>query len=395
MRRDPGGNPRPARILTAAALLMVSLGSLYAWSVLVSPLESALDVDRGTVSGVFSLATVLFALGMLAGPALYHRTSAAGFGLFVCLLAAAGFAVAALGTVAAVAVGLGLLFGAANGLGYGFALQLVQRHLQSGTGAATGLIVAAYTAGSAGFAPLLDLGAARWGLAGTLMAMAIWFVTVGAAVAVLLRGVPPVTSSADSGDTARRVVPATFPLLWLGFALGATAGVLALAHAAPLVTALGGGGGEPALGASLAAIGNGVGRLLGGWGGERAAPLRSVAALQVLAMVGLMAALVAPGPETALVALGLAGLGYGWMAGAYPVTVARFYGPAQTARVYGRLFTAWGTAALIAPVLGGALFDRAGNYRAALAIAAAASLAAAGALTLLHRLRRSDHPRLD
>jgi OFA family oxalate/formate antiporter-like MFS transporter len=184
-------------------------------------------------------------------------------------------------------------------------------------------------------------------------------------------------------------------LLWLGFALGAVAGVLALAHAAPLVTALGGGGGEPALGASLAAIGNGVGRLLGGWSGERAAPLISVAALQALAMVGLLSALFAPGPEVALVALGLVGLGYGWMAGAYPVIVARFYGPAQAARVYGRLFTAWGTAALIAPVLGGALFDRAGNYRAALAIAAVATLTAAGALALLHRLRRPDHPRLD
>ena len=51
---------------------------------------------------------------------------------------------------------------------------------------------------------------------------------------------------------------------------------------------------------------------------------------------------------------------------------------AQPGHVYGRLFTAWGTAGLLAPLVGGILFDLTGSYGATLIASLVLSLAGAG-----------------
>ena len=77
------------------------------------------------------------------------------FALATLGLAAAGFALAGWGrSIAAVMIGFGGLFGFANGLGYGFSLQLAQQALPHRRGLVTGLAVASYTLGSAAFAAL-------------------------------------------------------------------------------------------------------------------------------------------------------------------------------------------------------------------------------------------------
>ena len=51
---------------------------------------------------------------------------------------------------------------------------------------------------------------------------------------------------------------------------------------------------------------------------------------------------------------------------------------AQPGHVYGRLFTAWGTAGLLAPLVGGILFDLTGSYAATLTASLVLSLAGVG-----------------
>jgi cyanate permease len=107
---------------------MFSLGTFYAWSVFVQPLEEQFDASRSAVSLVFSLGTVAFTIGMLFGPRLLGRFSpgqAAAVALFV---AALGLALSAsLWSLTVVMAGYGWLFGFANGLGYGLSLQVVNR----------------------------------------------------------------------------------------------------------------------------------------------------------------------------------------------------------------------------------------------------------------------------
>ena len=110
-------------------LLNVLLGTLYCWSCYLVPLEQALGVGRGVLSGVFSLATIAFTASVFKlGPALYSRLNHAVIASGSALIAGAGMLVAskALSYVSVVPlfVGYGAMFGAAAGVGYGLSVQI-------------------------------------------------------------------------------------------------------------------------------------------------------------------------------------------------------------------------------------------------------------------------------
>jgi MFS family permease len=109
-------------------------------------------------------------------------------------------------------------------------------------------------------------------------------------------------------------------------------------------------------------------------------PLISAAALLALAGIG--------GPALVLVCLGAVGFAYGAIIAAYPAAIAKLFGPADSTRAYGRVFTAWGAAGLAAPWLAGVLFDRSGGYGAALGVAAGLGLVSAVAAAAGPRRRR-------
>ena len=84
-----------APVIAAAVLLMTVLGSMYAWSVFILPLEDSLQVPRADVSLIFSLATLTFTMGMLVAPLLYPRLSPARLALGIAALAGLGHLLAA------------------------------------------------------------------------------------------------------------------------------------------------------------------------------------------------------------------------------------------------------------------------------------------------------------
>ena len=60
---------RPWATVAGALLYNPAIGSLYAWSVFVRPLEQATGAGRAEISTVFALAIVCFAGGSLLAPA--------------------------------------------------------------------------------------------------------------------------------------------------------------------------------------------------------------------------------------------------------------------------------------------------------------------------------------
>jgi MFS family permease len=384
---EDGAARHPWRVLPAALPLMVLLGSLYAWSLFLEPLEAALGAGRAAVSTVFALATIGFAVSMVVAPGLFHRLPASRVALSACLLAAAGLALGGLHrSLLAVQLGSGVLFGVGSGVGYGLALQLVSDAFPRRRGLATGAVVAAYALGAVVFAP-----AFRWGIAGhgpwtTLVAMAAVFAVAGGMVWALLRPVralgarlPRLTGTAAGGRL--------FWLLWTGFLCGAAAGLMALGHAAGLVAAYGGPAPAVAAGTALIAAGNGLGRLASGWLSDHL-PVRAIlAAAAAVGAAALFALAGWPGPATVFACLALVGLAYGMLAAGYVVAVATYYGPERVAAVFGRVFTAWGLAGLAAPVLAGAIVDRTGDYRLAVVLAGVSALISAACALLLPRVR--------
>jgi MFS transporter, OFA family, oxalate/formate antiporter len=375
---------RARRAVWSAALLMAALGTFHAWSVLVEPLQDELGVSRSTVSAVYALATAVFAASMLLEPAAHRRLPAVVLGAGSALLAAGGLALAALPSIAAVFAGYGVLFALANGLGYGLAVHIAATVGRTGTTA--GLMVAAYALGGTVVAPLLSAAARDASVATAFLGLAAAMVIVAAVQVAVLGPAEPHLERPEGGLAVSWRVLGTdrvFWLLWAGFLFGSAAGLVVIGHGAAIVSWLGGGAAALTLGASLAAGGNGVGRLGAGALADRLSVRSILTGGSALAAAALLGLATGPGPVAAVAGLAVSGIAYGALAVAYPVAAARYYGARRTAGVFARIFTAWGVAGVTAPVAAGALYDSTGAYTTILIVLGIGSVVGAVASAAL------------
>ena len=369
--------PRQGRsVLLAGMLLALVLGSVHAFSVFLEPLEARFGADRARVSLTYSLALVALTAAVLLGHLVLARLAAAWLALAIGLAAALGCWLAGQAqSLSGVWLGYGLLFGAANGLGYALALQISAQANPGRRGLAMGLVTACYALGAVlaplPFDALLGRGgfaAAMGGLAAALLVAALLAAALLAFARARLQVSP---GPAQAPAAADRRLTAT---LWLGYGTAVAAGLMAIGHATGIARAGSLGGALVLAAPAVIALFNLLGSLLGGWLADRlpfkwllcGCPALSAAALFLLALAD-------RGP-TVLLGLAAIGFAYGAVITAYPAAVSRLFGAVAGVRAYGRVFTAWGLAGLLAPWCAGLLYERLGDYRAALAIAGCSAL---------------------
>lgn len=367
---------RPGYGIAAALLFNPLLGSLYCWSLFVTPLEAQLDLPRADISAIFSIAIVCFTAGTLAGPRVYPVASPPVLLLVVAAAAAAGLALAASGEGWwAVALGYGGLFGGAAGLGYSITLQIMALALPERRGLAAGLGVSGFAVGSILFALLLGQAVPRLGLAGAWLGLGVLFLAAGLGAATLLahsRLKLPPRYRPGGGEAA--VPGGIFALIWTGFLVAAVAGVSSIGHAATIVGSFGGSAAAATWAVVAINCGNAGGRLGAGWLCDRFPAGRIIGAAHLTAFAGFALLLAWPGALTAVACVALQGLAYGMTSGAFPGTLSILFGAANFGRYFGRLMTAWGLAGLCAPWLAGRLYDLQASYTVILWLCAGLSL---------------------
>lgn len=386
-RLETALSAKPALAIAAAMLLNVSLGSLHAFSMFLEPLERSFGATRAEVSLLYSLATACLTLSLLGGHHLHRRVQPAALAGLVGLVAAIGMAVAGAGaSLPVVAFGYSVLFGTANGIGYGFSLYVAQQAQPQRKGAGVGAVTAAYAFGvvifAELFAALTHLGGA--GLAMLVMAGILLCAGIGAAGLLVLSRIgemPPDRRHLRAGAADGRGW--LILVLWTGYGLAAAAGLMALGHAAAIVAAKGARTELLAAGTMLIGVGNGIGGFAAGWLADRWTGRRLLIVFTILSAAMLVLLAYAAEPNVAIIALTAVGFAYGGIIAIYPIAVARYYPPDEAAKVFGWVFTAWGVAGVSAPWMAGMLFDVSGSYALALSLAAAAALLAAATATAL------------
>ena len=373
--------------MLGALALAVALGGLHAFSVILAPLERQVGADRASVSLVYALAIVSLTAGVLASDWLLRRLSPALAAITVAAVAGCGLGLAAsASTLWLLLVGFGVMFGGANGVGYSLFLRQASGAITAGTGTAIGIVTAGYAVGAMLFSWTLIAyqeassasSALLWMAAGVAAAGGLGFVAFG-------RSEPGEPPSGHFVDPSSATARASLTLdLWLVYLLGATGGLMAIAHAAGMVVALGGSGALAALGASALAVGNVAGSLAGGRLADRFPPGKCLAGTTAL---GGLASLALAGSASPMVAVGglvIAGFAYGALIALVPAVIARLASPATRMRIFGRVFTAWGAAGIAGPWIAGWAYDTTGNYPMALLLAAA--LSGLGAILAMWRL---------
>src|SRR2546422_649884 len=141
--------PSPWRAVVAATVLNAPLGSLYAFSVFLKPLEALLGLSRADLTLVFALASGGFGAGMILAPLFFGLAATSTLVLACATASALGIAVAATaGGLLQLAVGYGVLFGAGGGAAYILAQQAVNLAVTRRHGLVNGYIVGLYPAGA-------------------------------------------------------------------------------------------------------------------------------------------------------------------------------------------------------------------------------------------------------
>jgi len=390
------------RLILAASIANLPFGTIYAFSVFLKSMESMLSLSRSEMGIVFGLSTVMFATGMNVAPVLYRRLSTGAILLISSITGAVGLALASQAQgFSSLVFGYGIFFGLAGGVAFTTAQQFVNMVPTKRRGLVNGYIVSLYPLGAMIGAPLLGWSVAQVGLRQTLLNLAT-VVLVSGLIAARLTGLQGrITRSAPTLQTADPFLKNERPLFlgmshWglffriaIVFFLAASAGLMVMSQAAGIVQSYGGGalfsvGATSFITGMIASA-----RITGGWLMDRFTLRQVMGVAHVWSLAGALMLTFWPSPYTALIALAMVGMGYGFVSGSAAGGIAMHWPATQFGLVTSRLYIGWCVAAICLPFLAGWLFDLTNSYRSSIWIAAGVNVLGIALATRLPDTRKA------
>jgi MFS transporter, OFA family, oxalate/formate antiporter len=367
-------------------LMNLALGSLYAWSVFVAPLEKEFGWKRADTSQVFTWAVVVFAISFILAGRLQDKMGPFFISLTGCILLTVGFLLSAKTTSLGYLITcFGVIVGIGNGFGYATPIPVMAKWFPDKRGLAVGLAVAGYGGGSAIFGPLANLWLIpTYGWRSTFAILGVIFFVMTFIGAFLLKNPPagyrpPGWAPAPAAKAAATTyeftpgemwrTPSAY-FMWIAYALGTSAGLMVISQLVPFAKSVGiAGAALASLSLIVGAVGNASGRIFSGWMSD------ALGRLNVLRlMIGISAVSMFILPHTGgifavpillYLMVFVVYWCYGTQLSVNASCTSDFWGTKNAGINYGLLFTSWGVAGIIGPRIGGKLFDKYQNYDAA------------------------------
>ncbi|MDR3747692.1 MAG: OFA family MFS transporter [Acidobacteriota bacterium] len=384
----------------------LALGSLYAWSIFVAPLEKEFGWKRAQTSTVFGIAVVVFALTFIVAGRLQDKFGPFWISVTGGVLVSLGFFLCAYTTsLTYLYICFGIIGGLGNGFGYATPIPVMAKWFPDKRGLAVGLAVAGYGAGSAIFGPWANLKLIpAYGVHTTFQILGVIFLVMTLFGAFLLKNPPKgykpegwtPTPASKSAATTYDFTPGevlrtpAFYFMWVAYWLGTLAGLMVISQLVPFAKSVGIPGAVAAsMGLVAGAIGNASGRILSGWMSDaigRLNVLRLMIGISMLAMPLLY--LVGNNLTLLYVMVFIVYWCYGTQLSVNGAATADFWGTKNAGINYGMLFTAWGLAGYTGAKLGGMMYDKYHNYQMAFYTA---GVLAAVALLSEFMARRPKH----
>jgi OFA family oxalate/formate antiporter-like MFS transporter len=369
----------------------LALGTLYAWSVFVAPLEQRFGWKRTETSMVFTVAVAVFALAFILAGRLQDKFGPFWVSITSGLLVSLGFLMCAeTRSLNWLYFWFGLVVGFGIGFGYATPIPVMAKWFPDHRGLAVGLAVAGFGGGSALFGPLCSSYLIpHYGLATTFRILGGIFLVMTMVGAFLLRNPPPgyvpegwtplAPETSGAAATPYEFTPGevlrtpTFYLMWVAYALGGSSGLMVISQLVPFALDEGIPSGAASAALFIGAAGNVAGRTFSGWMSDafgRLNVLRLMIGLSVVAMP-LLYAFAEPGHVAGFFAMVFVVYWcFGTQLSVNASTAVDFWGTKNAGVNYGLLYTAYGVAGIIGPRIGSSLFVQHGHYGWAFAIAA-------------------------
>ncbi|MBT3344265.1 MAG: OFA family MFS transporter [Gemmatimonadetes bacterium] len=427
-------------VVAGALIVQVILGTVYAFSVFVKPLEVEFGWSRTATQWAFSLALATFAITMIPAGRLQDRLGPRKVASIGGALLGASFL---LGAVLVAWVrepwALYLTYGILGGAGIGFAyvcpIAAAVKWFPDKKGLITGLAVAGFGAGALFFAGpastlllpgsesdaiglshilLVGLGVKAGGGFGIgwqsffVLHGVVCFVAVFLG-AMLLKNPPegycPPGYTPPAGEAGRDLgwrdmlnTPLAC-MLWLTFIFGATSGLMAIGQWKPMMSTLLGGRtfapewmgsfGRFVEPVGILAIFNALGRIF--WG-KVSDIIDRPRAMMIMFLAQGMAFMMLVSVESTVavfIASAWVGLNFGGNFALFPSATADYFGSKNLGMNYGWIFTAYGVAGILGPVVGGVLYDVTSQYVMPFVFAGTLCFLAAGCSVAVWGLARA------
>jgi MFS transporter, OFA family, oxalate/formate antiporter len=385
-------------VVIGALIVQICLGAIYAWSVFVNPLKEQFGYSTTQTQIIFSIGLATFALVMVfagrwqdkVGPRKVAITGGIVLGLGYILGGLTG------GSFLAIALTVGLIGGAGIGLGYVCPIAAGVKWFPDKRGLITGLAVAGFGGGAWIFAKLSSSLIASVGVLPTFVYLGMIF-GVAVVIGSLFLVNPPEgykpegwePKKVEASVSGEKVIEnytwkemlktKQFWFLWIMFVFGAAAGLMVIGNLKPFGVFSGMTAAMAGSAVGILALFNAAGRIAWGWSSDKLG--RTKAMFIMFLLQGIIMLLLMKMGSTALllgIAAALVGFNFGGNFALFPSTTADFFGTKNIGVNYAFVFTAYGVAGIIGPILGGRVFDVTGSYLWAFIPAGAVCLIAAG-----------------
>lgn len=355
-------------IALAAIGLHISIGSVYAWSVLTRPIMADMGFTLSQTTWTFSLAILM--LGLSAGflGSFAEKIGPKKSGLIAMLFWVTGL----LGTAYALSIHnltllylfYGIIGGIGLGIGYITPVSTLVKYFPNHPGFATGLAIMGFGFASLIAGPLMQYLVAQVGLVDTFIILGVIYLVIMGASSLYLKAPQPKHPTRTTKDKSTMYVHThgmlandamktwQFRALWWVFFINITCGIGLLSLASPMAQeAI---GMTPAAAASLVGIigiFNGGGRIAWSTISDYLGRAQTYILFFIIEIVAFYLLAQTNSALTFQILILLIITCYGGGFSCMPAYLADLYGIRQLSTIHGRILTAWGLAGIAGPML--------------------------------------------
>ncbi len=374
-------------VTTVATGMNLILGVLYIWSIMGKALIKEFGWSSTTASLPYSVSIAAFAFIMIFAGRLQDVKGPRTGSILGGILLGTGLILS--GFVKDPLL-MTLTFGVMGGSGIGFCYAAttppaVKWFPLEKKGLISGIVVSGVGFAAVYISPLTNALIGSYGISKTFFTLGIGALIILLVLSQGLINPPPgymPTSSAPknkqtSGSTEEKkqftyqemIKTPSFYKLWFMYAFTSMAGLMVIGHLASIAK-IQANWENGFLLVVLLAIFNTLGRVVGGIVSDKCGHTGTMRIIFFVQAVNMLLFPMYLSQGTLAIGAALTGLSYGALFSVFPVATAEYYGTKNMGVNYGIIFTSWGCAGVIGPILAGKIFDTTGSYSNAYIISA-------------------------
>lgn len=390
-------------IVVGAILIQLCLGAIYAWSVFRIPLQKILNISPTQASLPFSFVLISFALATVIGGRWQDKVGPRTVAITGGILLGLGMILASFArSLTTVILFYGVISGIGIGLAYVCPISAGVKWFPDKRGLITGLSVAGFGAGALIVAPLARAMIDSVGVFNTFRILGVIFFVLVFIGALILRNPPAgykpagwnppqVTASTKVDYTAKEMLSTgQFYLIWLMYFIGCASGLMVIGQTSPIGQELAKYTKETAaLGVSLLAIFNAVGRIFWGKISDSFGRMKTLFLMFLICGLAILSYnLIANAPVWFWFGISLVGFCFGGYLALFPAVTADLFGTKSVGINYGFVFTAYGVGGLLSNIFAPRVKELTGGYSVAFIVTGVLCLIGA-ILTFLVKPRKA------